>query len=70
MTKHKIEFKVDQKVTYRPYGKDIAAIVKEVDVVGSVSDANDERVFYRLGGNANAVTSGLSIKESVYFEEY
>jgi hypothetical protein len=68
-TKNKIEFSVNQEVTYRPYGKDVAAIVKEVDINGSISCENDTRVFYRLSGNANAVTSGLSIKESIYFEE-
>ncbi len=67
MNQDKFEFSIGDEVTYKPYEKALKAIIKEVDVKNRFEE--DERIFYKLGGDAVvSVTSGLSIMESEYFE--
>jgi len=66
MKRNKIEFAVGDEVTFKPYEKEVKAIVKEVDVSNVFE--KDERIFYKLGGDAVSVTTGKSIMESEYFE--
>lgn len=73
MIKDKIEFEIDQKVTFNPYGeKHIRYVVNirpHIDSFGR----QDNRVFYLLsnekGGRICTETSGLCIEESIYFKE-
>ncbi len=73
-----IEFKVGDIVTYKPFEKAISAVVEEVDVPNQSYSMDDERVYYRLGSHitgrkysaVNAVSSGMSIQESQYYEAY
>lgn len=63
------EFKEGDKVTYKPYGEAYEARVRDVSFMrdqyiydlGSVRDSKD---------NVQAVTSGRSIVESIYYQEY
>jgi hypothetical protein len=72
---HRVEFKVGQEVTFHNYeGNDpIPAVVVEANCDGRSFLEDDHRVFYQLSGrhrgnSLNSLTTGLSIKESIYFK--
>lgn len=76
------EFKVGDKVTYKPYEVAHKATIKEVFDHCPYGFNQDNRVFYRLTGRSYIVngrakhdsvvctTTGLSIVESVFFKSH
>lgn len=67
------EFKIGDEVTFKPYEKSLACIVKRVQVgmLGNGRAFNgheDDRIFYVLEGEAWTTTTGLSIVESRLFK--
>lgn len=68
----KTEFAPGDKVTFFPYEKEIPAVVKRIVPASKVTFVeNDDRVFYELTGAGKqpllTITTGGSIKESIYF---
>lgn len=57
------EFEIGDLVTFNPYGKQCKCRVK------SISTHKDGRIFYELRGEAITRTTGLSIEESIHFED-
>ena len=70
MSRNKIEFKVNDDITYAPYEKEFDVKVIGVDVTPPMAVEDDERIFYEFKlQNLKVVSSGLCIKESIYYEE-
>lgn len=59
------EFQVGEQVTFNPYGKPW-----QCTVTGIETHPRTGRVMYALKGEAITQTSGLSIEQSAWFEEY
>ncbi len=71
----KTEFKTGDKVTFKPYEKECDCAVKAIKHgwCGNGKDMfqnQDDRVFYRLTGEAETLTTGKSIMESALFEPW
>lgn len=68
----KPEFKIGQKVTFKPYDTEYKAIVREITVGHwhgkHLDGTRDDRVFYRLAGDCITTTTGNSIVESKLFK--
>jgi hypothetical protein len=65
------EFKIGDTVTFKPYEKAIQARIVDVDIYNGMNiwqTEQDNRVFYRLGGETNSVCTGICIVESKLFE--
>jgi len=60
-----VEFQVGDKVTFNPYGK-----AWECEVTDIETHPRTGRTMYSLRGEAITQTSGLSIEQSTWFEEY
>lgn len=69
----KTEFNIGDKVTFHPYEKGHAAVIKGVQE-GMFSNMNDDRIFYELTGYGksvvNSICTGKSIEESVLYDEW
>ena len=67
------EFRVGQKVTYKPYENAMELVVLEIQY-GAPFVEDDDRVFYRLAplgaGRPTSVTTGRCIVESKLFEVF
>ncbi len=71
MNQDKFEFSIGDEVTYKPYEKELKAIVIGVgfEHLRHIRDEHDNRVFYQLRGDGVvSKTSGRSIVESEYFD--
>lgn len=71
----KPEFKIGDSVCFKPYEKDCKCTVKSIQHgwCGDGKDMfrnQDDRVFYRLTGEAETLTTGKCIRESVLFEQW
>lgn len=70
----KVEFNINDSVTFVSYGKELKATVKDTQkgINGTgfhVDGSPDERVFYKLTGKGVLTcTSGLCIKESSFYQ--
>lgn len=67
-----IEFKLGDVVTYCPYGEDTKLYVVGIKAHQNIWGMLNERVWYQLSPtnkltNITSVTTGSSIKESIYF---
>ncbi|MCK4500540.1 hypothetical protein KAU11_08575 [Candidatus Babeliales bacterium] len=66
--RNKIEFRVGDKITYAPYEKEFEVKVTAVDVIPVGRSTTDDRIFYNFKLDGIEMTSsGLCIKESIYF---
>ena len=69
--RNKIEFGINDDITYAPYEKEFSVKIAAVDIVpaGHIGEQDDVRIFYefRLQGIMVQAT-GLCIKESIYYE--
>lgn len=71
MQHNKIEFKIGDTVTFKPYESAHSAKVMGA-VTGGLpfQNAHDKRVFYKLSGlNVLSTTTGESIIESIYYNK-
>jgi len=63
-----LEFQIGDKVTYKPYEKEIKAVVKGVEVI------NNQDTIYQLSNRGRTCivtyTTGKSIMESVMYKPY
>ncbi len=72
----KPEFKVGDKVTFKPYEKALPAVVRAIQYGMSgkgktMFGASDDRIFYKLGGDrVVSVTTGRSIVESKHYKPF
>ena len=71
----KAEFKIGDKVTFKPYEKPCKCVVTGIHIgmFGSPNPTHlngepDDRIFYVLSGEAVSHTTGLSIVESKLYE--
>jgi hypothetical protein len=66
------EFKVGDKVTFKPYEKALPATIKAVDIYNGMDkwgQQPDSRIFYSIGGDMCASEcTGICIVESKLFE--
>lgn len=68
--RNKIEFSVNDDITYAPYEKSFAVKILEVDVIPVGRSNKDERIFYTMRvQNITVCATGLCIKESMYYKE-
>ena len=66
----KPEFKIGQHVTFKPYEKECKCVVKDIITNATYLDGSpDDRVFYKLSGEAISTTTGSSIMQSEHFGE-
>lgn len=60
-----VEFQIGDEVTFNPYGKPWLCTVTDIE-----THPRTGRTMYSLKGQAITQTSGLSIEQSAWFEEY
>lgn len=58
------EFEIGDQVTFNPYGKRLSCTVK------AIAPHRDGRIFYELRGEAITRSTGISIEESIHFEDH
>lgn len=58
------EFEIGEQVTFNPYGRRLSCTVMEVVA------HSDGRIFYGLRGQAITRSTGLSIEESIHYEDH
>ena len=66
------EFSIGEEVTFKPYEKACKCVVKDIQLgawgEGRCLSGEDDRIFYKLTGEAISLSTGKSIVESKYFD--